>query len=114
MPARIDGELFEAAKSAGAVHSRSAAQQLNHWARLGRELEASGALTTSDIERVLAGELSYDALGESDRSAVRAEWRERIDTLIRKANLAVEFNEAGETWSELDDDGNIVTHNAVS
>ncbi len=40
MPTRIDGDLFEAAKRAGRVNSRSAAQQLDHWARIGRELEA--------------------------------------------------------------------------
>ena len=32
MPTRIDGDLFEAAKVAGEAQSRSAAQQLDHWA----------------------------------------------------------------------------------
>lgn len=110
MPARIDGELFEAAKVAGALHSRSAAQQVTHWARLGRELEASGALSTSDVERVLAGLLSYDALGDDDQAVVRAEWRTRMDTRLANLDLVTEFVAAGEQWSELDDNGNIVTH----
>jgi hypothetical protein len=56
MPTRINQELFEAARSAGERMSRSAAQQLDHWARLGRELERSPGITLDAIERVLAGQ----------------------------------------------------------
>ena len=39
---RVSAALFESATAAGEVLSRSAAQQVEHWARLGRALEASG------------------------------------------------------------------------
>ncbi|WP_104132317.1 hypothetical protein [Cryobacterium sp. M91] len=42
---RVDADIFEAAKSAGAVAGRSAAQQVGHWARIGREFERA------DLER---------------------------------------------------------------
>ena len=108
MPTRIDGDLFEAAKAAGAVMSRSAAQQLTHWARLGRELEASRGISHADIERVLAGELPYDSLADPDQAVVRTEWDERIDAARESLDLAAEFRAAGETWSEVDDDGAVV------
>ena len=66
MPTRVDGELFDAAMSIGAVTSRSAAQQLSHWARIGREVEASPATSMRDIQVVLAGQGSYDDLGVTD------------------------------------------------
>src|SRR5881394_1846291 len=59
-PTRVDQSLFEAARAAGALYSRSAAQQLAHWARLGRELEASPSVTQDAIARVLAGQALYD------------------------------------------------------
>ena len=37
---RVDADLFESAKSAGAVAGRSAAAQIRHWARIGRETVA--------------------------------------------------------------------------
>ena len=37
-------------------------QQLAHWARLGRELEASPSVTQDAIARVLAGQAPYDEL----------------------------------------------------
>lgn len=39
---RIGGALFEDAQSLGAVVSRSAAQQVEYWARLGQALERAG------------------------------------------------------------------------
>src|SRR5680860_713082 len=81
MPMRVDGDLFEAAKSVGAVASRSAAQQISHWARIGRELEASPGTSPRDVQRVLAGEAGYkyDNLGERDQAVVRASWDEQLD-----------------------------------
>ena len=39
---RVGTELFAAAQREGAVMSRSAAQQIEHWARVGAALEAVG------------------------------------------------------------------------
>jgi len=108
MPTRIDGDLFEAAKASGALMSRSAAQQLSHWARLGRELEASRDLNTKDIQRVLAGKAPYDALADPEQAAVRTAWDERIEAARESLNLETEFRAAGESWSEADADGNVV------
>lgn len=66
MPTRVDMELFNAAKATGAVHSRSAAQQIAHWARIGREFESMANVRHRDIEAVLRGDGSYDALQERE------------------------------------------------
>lgn len=59
-PTRFDAALFASAQAAGARNHRSAAHQLAHWARMGRELEASTGVSQRDIEPVLAGQMSYD------------------------------------------------------
>ncbi|SDK35630.1 ParD-like antitoxin of type II toxin-antitoxin system [Cryobacterium psychrotolerans] len=110
MPMRVDGDLFEAAKSVGAVASRSAAQQISHWARIGRELEASPGTSPRDVQRVLAGEAGYkyDNLGERDQAVVRASWDEQLDERRAKLNLATEFAKSGRSWSEADAQGHLV------
>jgi ParD-like antitoxin of type II bacterial toxin-antitoxin system len=40
MPLRIDGALINEARTSGQIFHRSIAQQLEHWATLGRALEA--------------------------------------------------------------------------
>lgn len=112
MPTRIDSDLFDAARSAGEASSRSAAQQLNHWASIGRALEASGTLSHRDIERVLAGDGSYDALAEREQAVVRAAWDERIADGIAGLNFEQELTAADESWSEADDDGQVVVRSA--
>ena len=112
MPTRIDRELFEAARAAGETSSRSAAQQLNHWASIGRALEASGSLSHREIQRVLAGDDSYDALAEREQAVVRAAWDERIAAGIAGLDLEAELEAAGESWSEADVDGRVVTRDA--
>ncbi|MFC5607628.1 TA system antitoxin ParD family protein [Variovorax soli] len=49
---RVGASLFKEAQKEGALMSRSAAQQIEYWARLGAALEAAG-LSVSDAARML-------------------------------------------------------------
>jgi hypothetical protein len=49
---RVSERLFEQAKAAGEVWSRSAAQQVEHWARIGQQVESLG-LTVRDVLELL-------------------------------------------------------------
>lgn len=107
-PARIDDDLYASARLAGMVQSRSASQQVVHWARIGRELEASGSISSKEIAEVLAGTRSYDALDAKGQALVRAEWSTLMDERRSALDLAVSFRESGRTWVELDDEGSVV------
>ena len=113
MPTRIDEDLFEAARAVGARMSRSAAQQISHWARLGRELEASSGMSSQAISRVLAGQQPYDTLTDQEQAAVRSAWDDAVQESVASLDLAAERAAAGESWTELDDDGNVVTRTAA-
>ena len=51
---RIGTQLFEEARRLGELMSRSAAQQVEHWARLGAALEATG-LSVAEVAELLHG-----------------------------------------------------------
>jgi len=106
-PARIDDDLFESARLASQVQSRSASQQVVHWARIGREIEASASISHRDIALVLAGSRSYDLLTVKEQAIVRAEWSARMDGLREGLDLTASFA-ASRSWVELDDDGIVV------
>lgn len=112
-PIRVEADLFEAARSIGAIASRSAAQQFNHWARIGRELELSPRTSTRDIQRVLAAELPYDDLSEFDQAIVRTEWDEQLVQRRANLNYADTFTDAGRSWTEADALGNPITRNSA-
>jgi hypothetical protein len=107
-PARIDDDLYASAKATGAVMSRSASQQVSHWARIGRELEAAGSVSSPQVARVLAGQSDYDTLDSREQAAVRAEWRVQMSDRLAGLDFAGEFGESGESYAELDENGKAV------
>jgi ParD-like antitoxin of type II bacterial toxin-antitoxin system len=64
---RVSSALFEAATSTGAVLARSTAQQVEHWARLGRALEEQGLTAGAAIKLLTAPVESEKALWKRKR-----------------------------------------------
>lgn len=113
-PTRIDDELYASAKIVGPLMNRSAAQQIAHWARIGREIEAGDSVSQRDITEVLAGRRHYDELTGREQAIVRAEWKERIDERRDRLDLAEEFAAEGRSYVELDEHGAVVRHPSAS
>ena len=55
---------------------------------------------------------SYDQIGEQEQAIVRKEWDERVTELRSNLDYAAKFTVAGESYSELDDAGEIKVHPA--
>jgi hypothetical protein len=110
IPTRVTIELFETAKVVGDMTSRSAAQQIEHWARIGREIELASTLAQRDIAAVLAGTLSYDTLDTEEQAVVRAEWARLMRERRESLDLRTDFLLRGETSVDLDEDGRVVRH----
>ena len=53
---RLSDKLIQQASQVGEAFTRSAAQQVEHWARLGQELEASG-LSVAELAALLQGRI---------------------------------------------------------
>ncbi|MGB3770911.1 MAG: hypothetical protein WBF79_18755 [Rhodococcus sp. (in: high G+C Gram-positive bacteria)] len=111
---RIDDDLYAAAKLAGSVASRSAAQQVAHWALVGREMETSHHVSTRDIADVLAGRASYDSLAAREQAVTRAEWSERIESVTDSLDFEREFRADGRPFVEADADGTVIHRQSES
>lgn len=107
-PVRIDTDLYAAATDVASVMSRSTAQQIVHWARIGRELESAVDVSIDRIADVLRGRESYDELAAEEQAVVRAYWRERMEGLTEALRLDREFASEGRPYVELDDEGEVV------
>ncbi|MFI7481761.1 hypothetical protein ACH9EU_05015 [Kocuria sp. M1R5S2] len=113
-PTRLPADVYESAVAAAQVASRTVPQQIAHWARIGRELEMSPRVNHRAIAQVLAGAGSYDSLDEHEQAIVREEWAGRSAALRSALNYAAEFAAAGESYSEADENGDLVVHPARS
>jgi len=107
-PTRLPADIYESAAAQAAADSRTVPQQLAHWARIGRELEMSPQVNHRAVTQVLAGDGSYDRLGEREQAVVRGAWAGRVAALRESLDYAAAFAAAGEPYSEADEDGNVV------
>ena len=62
-PTRVAVDLFDSAAEEGRRESRSAKQQLDHWARVGRSVSMHQTAARRRVEAALAGELPLADLG---------------------------------------------------
>ena len=115
-PTRIDSDIYEAARTHGQLVNRSAAQQLAHWARIGRQLELSPSVSVADVVRVLAGQADYDDLDGQQQAVVRAAWAERVEEQAAGLDLAAVFASDGRRTasSASADGGEVITHELTS
>ncbi len=112
MPLRIGDELLSSGRVAAEQSGRSTAQQIAHWAKLGRELERSGSVSVREISEVLAGARAYDELDPKAQAVVRAEWAERVEARLASLDLPAELAAEGRSWVELAPDGTTIRHPA--
>lgn len=111
-PTRLPADIYASAAAEATAASRTVPQQIAHWARIGRELERSPQVNHRAVAQVLAGDGSYDLLGEREQAVVRGAWAERATALREGLNYEAEFTAAGESYSEADEDGNVIVHPA--
>lgn len=106
-PTRIASDLYAAAQQAAVRESRSAAEQVNHWARLGQSLALHQSASRRRIEAVLAGTLPMSALRPDERDVVNAE----LDAAITSRAQSTPLGKAvGGTTVALDEEGRLVEY----
>jgi hypothetical protein len=113
-PMRLDADLTAAARTTAASMSRSLAQQIAHWARIGRELERSPGVTVGAVQAVLEGRGDYDRLNHQEQALVRANWAERINEVRKGLRLDQVLAAQGREIAELDATGAVVVHSPAA
>lgn len=111
-PVRLSDDLYEVASQVAATMSRSAAQQIAHWARLGKAVEESPGLSVAAVRDLLANAGGYDRLTDAEQTVVLDVWRRQFAARRESLDFAREFTRQGRQWSELDEHGKVVVHSA--
>ncbi len=109
-PTRFAVDLLESAAVEAKRESRSAKQQLDHWARVGMAVSMHETAARRRVEDALAGRLALSQLDDHERVVAHAELdvaiQERADATSFGARLAAE----GVTTVALSDDGTLVEY----
>ncbi len=110
IPTRFASDLFESAATEGRRESRSAKQQLDHWARVGRSVSMHHTAARRRIEAALSGELPLAELNDAERLVANAELDVRVQERAQATNFGERLAAEGVTTVALDENGALVEY----
>jgi hypothetical protein len=83
---RVAADLVESAAAEGARQSRSAKQQLDHWARVGRAVSSQHTASRRRVEAALAGQLATGELTVEEGVVFNAEISAAVEESLARIN----------------------------
>ena len=107
---RVAADLMDSAAIEGARQNRSATQQLDHWARVGRALSSQQTAGRRRVEAALTGEVKLQKLSVEEGAMFNAEIAAAIEDRLAASNYGALLAELGITTVALNEDGEIVEH----
>ncbi|MCL4292378.1 MAG: ParD-like family protein [Acidimicrobiia bacterium] len=107
-PTRIVEDVATVAAAVAHEEDRTIAEQINHWARLGMQVERSASLANRRVRAAAAGTGQFSALSPDERVAAHALIDTGIAERAAKQRFGRDLRAAGHSTVSLDDDGNVV------
>jgi hypothetical protein len=107
---RVAADLMDSASVEGARQSRSAKQQLDHWARVGRAVSSHQSASRHRVEAAMAGELDLANLDVDEGVVFNAEVTAAIEESLNRADYGEVLSARGLTLVALNDDGEIIEY----
>lgn len=107
---RFAADLIDSAAAEGARQSRSAKQQLDHWARVGRAVSSRHSAARRKVEAALAGDVPLRELTAEEGAVFDAEIAASIEESLARADYGKTLAARGITTVALDENGEIVQY----
>lgn len=107
-PTRVAADVAAAATAVAPTEHRTATEQINHWARIGMQIERSSSLASRKLLAVAAGNAPFSDLRPDERPAAHA----LIDAAIAERVADIRFGptarSAGQITVSVDDSGRLI------
>jgi hypothetical protein len=105
---RVSGDVVAVASAVAPAEHLTIAEQINHWARIGMQVERSGTVVTRGILAVAAGEAQFSTLSPDERDTAHALIDAQIAGRAATERFGPAARAAGRTTVSLDDEGNLI------
>jgi len=109
-PTRIADDVYESARTTSERDGRSTAEQINHWARVGREVSIHETAARSRVEAALAGKLPVETLSPTEGAVFDAEIRVAIADRLKAIDFSAVLAARGVVTVALDEQGRMVEY----
>lgn len=107
---RFAADLIDSAAAEGARQSRSAKQQLDHWARVGRAVSSQHSVARRKVEAAMAGDTALRELTAEEGVVFNAEISAGVEESLRRSDYGKTLAARGVTTVALNEDGEIVQY----
>ena len=107
---RTAADLYDSAVAEGARQQRSAKQQLDHWARVGRAVSSRHTAARQKVEAALAGDVALTELSEEEGVVFNAEISAAIQERLTDADYGQALASRGIITVALDENGQMIEH----
>jgi hypothetical protein len=107
---RVAADLIDSAAAEGARQSRSAKQQLDHWARVGRAVSSHHSAARRRVEAALAGDAELSSLSAEEGIVFNAEISAAIEERLGGSDYGQLLADRGIATVALNDAGQIVEY----
>lgn len=107
-PTRIAADVATNAASIARTENRTAAEQINHWARVGMQIERSMTVDTRRLLAVVEGDAQFSTLTADERTVAHATIDARIAERVARERFGLVARKAGRVTVSIEDDGTLV------
>lgn len=107
---RVAADLIDSAAAVGARQSRSAKQQLDHWARVGRAVSSQQTLARRRVEAALAGDADLNTLSAEEGVVFNAEIAAAVEEHLAGSHYGDRLAAHGITTVSMNSAGQLVEH----
>lgn len=107
-PTRVSADIAANAAAVAPGESRTITEQINHWARIGMNLERSATVTSRRLLQVVTGAAQFSALDPEERATAHATIDARMAERVAAQRFGADARRAGQVTVSLDEDGNLV------
>src|SRR3954453_7405838 len=104
VPTRVAEDVAATAASVAPGEHRTVTEQINHWARLGMQVERAASVTSRQILAVVAGDAQFSSLTAEERTIAHGAIDARIAERVAEARFGRAARKAGQVTVSIDDD----------
>ncbi len=107
-PTRVSADIATAAASVALNENRSAAEQINYWARIGMQVERAASSGSRRVMAVVSGAAQFSDLMSDERAVAHATIDARIARRVSDQSFGANQRKVGQVTVSVDDDGQLV------
>lgn len=107
-PTRVAADITAAAVAVAPTENRTLTEQINHWARIGMQVERATSVAQRRILEVVVGEAQFSTLTPEERVVAHGMIDARMAQRAGDQRFGPAARKAGQVTVSIDDDGNLV------